>query len=190
MTPTTARPAAAPLVRTPSRRTTRRTTRRTIRRFAPGSVREAGRRSMYALIALPLGLLSIGLVLGGRPARAARLRLAAARRFLDTESDERTGPPYPGALRVLRDGVLDVALGIPTLVLAGYAYGNTLRNLTYPIWYGDTDYHDAWGGPTLAGVWAVHAIGGLAFFAVCLCLIKALTDVQANAARRTFGPPA
>lgn len=184
MTSTTARPAAATLARTPSRRTTR----RTIRRFAPGSAREAGRRSLYALIALPLGLLSIGLVLAGRPARAARLRLAAARRFLDTESDERTGRTGPGTLRVLRDGVLDTALGIPTLVLAGYAYGNTLRNLTYPIWYGDTDYHDAWGGPTLAGVWAVHAIGGLAFFAVCLCLIKALTDVQATVARRTFGP--
>ncbi|MFI6986265.1 hypothetical protein ACIBSV_47965 [Embleya sp. NPDC050154] len=184
MTSTTAHPAAATLARSPSRRTTR----RTIRRFAPGSVREAGRRSMYALIALPLGLLSIGLVLGGRPARAARVRLAAARRFLDTKSDETTGRPGPGPLRVLRDGVLDAALGIPTLILAGYAYGNTLRNLTYPIWYGDTDYHDAWGGPTLAGVWTVHAIGGLAFFAVCLCLIKALTDVPATVARRTFGP--
>ncbi|MET7302042.1 hypothetical protein [Embleya sp. NPDC005575] len=165
-------------------------TRRTLRRFAPNSPGDAARRSAYALIALPLGLLSIGLVLTGRSSRAARLRLAAARRFLDPELGEATGRAAPGALRVLRHSVPDAALGVPTLVLAGYAYGNTLRNLTYPIRYGDSDYHDAWGGPTLGGVWVVHSIGGLAFFAVCLCLIKALTDVQASLARRTFVSPA
>ncbi|MFI6584079.1 hypothetical protein [Embleya sp. NPDC050493] len=161
-----------------------------LHRFAPNSAREAARRSAYALIALPLGLLSIGLVLTGRSSRAARLRLAAARRFLDPGLGVAAGRNAPGALRVLRYALLDTALGIPTLLLAGYAYGNTLRNLTYPIWYGSTDYSDAWGGPTLAGVWAVHSIGGLAFFAVCLCLIKVLTDVQARPARRAFGPSA
>jgi hypothetical protein len=25
------------------------------------------------------------------------------------------------------------------------------------------EYRDAWGGPTLAGAWAVHALGGIAF---------------------------
>ncbi|MEU0938842.1 hypothetical protein [Embleya sp. NPDC005971] len=163
---------------------------RALRRCVPSSPREAARRSVYALIALPLGLLSIGLVLTGRSSRAARLRLTAARRFLDSGPADATAGAGPGALRVLGHSLPDAALGIPTLILAGYAYGNTLRNLTYPIWYGDTDYHHAWGGPTLAGVWAVHAIGGLAFLAVCLCLIKALTDVQAGLARRTFASPA
>ncbi|WP_406279883.1 sensor domain-containing protein [Embleya sp. NBC_00896] len=173
-------------------------TRRTPPAFVPVSAREAWRRSAYAVIALPLGLASIGLVLGGGSARAARLQFAAARRFLDPGS---TGASYaagassaagaaartPGAARVLAHGVLNGALGVPTLILTGYAYGNTIRNLTYPVWYGDSDYHQAWGGPTLGGVWAVHALGGLAFFAVCLCLVKVLTNAQAGLTRRVLG---
>ncbi|MFE3204568.1 hypothetical protein [Embleya sp. NPDC059237] len=177
------RPAASP----PTRR------RRPLRRFAPASVSEAARRSAYAFLALPLGLIGIVLTLGGSSSRAARLQLAAARRFLDphTGGGRHRGAvtdrgAAPGAVRVLRHAVLDTALGVPMLILAAYAYGNTIRNLTYPIWYGDTDYHDAWGGPSLAGVWAVHAIGGLAFLAVCLCLIQGLTTLRAAGARRTF----
>ncbi|WP_439677532.1 hypothetical protein [Embleya sp. MST-111070] len=180
-------PGTRPAASTPARR------RRPLRRFAPASVSEAARRSAYAFLALPLGLIGIASTLGGRSSRVARLQLAAARRFLDphTGDGRHSGATTdrgasPCAVRVLRHAVLDTALGVPMLVLAGYAYGNTIRNLTYPIRYGDTDYHDAWGGPSLAGVWAVHAIGGLAFFAVCLCLIQGLTHLRAAGARRTF----
>ncbi|GCE01906.1 hypothetical protein [Embleya hyalina] len=189
MASTASRPASGtpPAASTPTR------ARRPPRRFAPASVSEAARRSAYAFLALPLGLIGIVLTLGGRSSRAGRLQLAAARRFLAprTGGDHHIGATNdraaaPGAVRILRHAILDTALGVPTLVLAAYAYGNTIRNLTYPIWYGHTDYHDAWGGPTLAGVWAVHTIGALAFFAVCLCLIQGLTNLRAAGARRTF----
>ncbi|OPC80100.1 hypothetical protein B4N89_03265 [Embleya scabrispora] len=189
MAPTVVRPAPGTRpASTPTR------PRRPLRRFAPASVAEAARRSAYAFLALPLGLIGIVLTLGGRSSRAARLQLAAARRFLDPHTGGEhhsgattdRGAAVPGAVRVLRHAVLDTALGVPMPALAAYAYGNTIRNLTYPIWYGDSDYHDAWGGPSLAGVWAVHAVGGLAFFAVCLCLIQGLTNLRAAGARRTF----
>ncbi len=44
-----------------------------------------------------------------------------------------------------------------------------LLNVVYPIRPAlgmDGGYRDAWGGPTLAGAWAVYALGGLGFW-VC-----------------------
>ena len=51
------------------------------------------------------------------------------------------------------------------LVVAGYCWTGVLLNVAYPIrpLLGmDGEYRDAWGGPTLAGAWAVHALGGRA----------------------------
>jgi hypothetical protein len=147
-----------------------------LRRHVPTSFTEAWHRSTYAVIALPLNLASIVLTLCGRSVRAEHLQRTAAHRFLGAPA---IGPRPASAGRVLLYSVLSVPLGMPTLILVGYGYGNAIRNLTYPVWYGDSDYHQAWGGPTMAGVWTVHAIGGLAFLTVCLCLVKILTNAQA-----------
>ncbi|MYV96716.1 hypothetical protein [Streptomyces sp. SID3343] len=160
-------------------------TARSFRRHVPTSLTEVWQRSAYATLALPLALASIVLTLCGRSSRAHRLQCAAAYRFLGVSPLGAEQRPTPAG-RVLLHSATSVAPGVPALILVGYAYGNTIRNLTYPIWYGDTDYQQAWGGPTMAGVWSVHAIGGLAFFAVCLCLVKMLTNVQAALARRTL----
>jgi len=34
----------------------------------------------------------------------------------------------------------------------------------WPLLGMNGEYRDAWGGPTLAGAWAVHALGGVAFW--------------------------
>jgi len=147
------------------------------RPLVPTARDRVGLRFVYALLALPVGLAGVLLVAAGRADRAGGLLGEVARRF----GGARTVPGRADPVwRVGTRGLATAALGVPSLVLAGYGLGNTLRNLTYPLWYADTDYHQAWGGPTLAGVWAVHAVGGLAFLAVCVCLIDGLTTVVAR----------
>jgi hypothetical protein len=66
-------------------------------------------------------------------------------------------------------GLAGVPVDLLALVVAGYCWTGVLLNLLYPIrpLLGmDGEYRDAWGGPTLAGAWAVHALGGLAFLLV------------------------
>ncbi|GAA3016187.1 hypothetical protein GCM10020229_74600 [Kitasatospora albolonga] len=79
----------------------------------------------------------------------------------------RTARAGRGAGRPLARSVLGLPLDLTALVLVAYAVFNTVRNFGYPLWYGDTDYHQAWGGPTMAGVWAVHALG----WAACLYVL-------------------
>ncbi|MCX2180905.1 hypothetical protein KV205_10230 [Streptomyces sp. SKN60] len=125
-----------------------------IRTIAAADLRTSG----LALLALPVGLAASVLVLVGQPTRAARLR-------------SRLSPAGPGRWtgpRVLARTVLGLPLDVTAFVLLAYAAFNTVRNLGYPLWYADTDYHQAWGGPTLAGVWAVHSLGWLLCLAVLL----------------------
>ncbi|MCZ0980747.1 hypothetical protein O1L60_21980 [Streptomyces diastatochromogenes] len=92
-----------------------------------------------AFLALPVGLAAAALTLTGRPGRAARLQA----RFTGGEG-------WTGG-RVLTRALLGLPLDTAAFVLLGYSLFNSVRNLAYPLWYGNTDYHQAWGGPTLAG---------------------------------------
>ncbi|MFI1718985.1 hypothetical protein [Streptomyces litmocidini] len=109
-----------------------------------------------AFPALPVGLAAVALTLTGQPGRAARLRARLT-----------GGAGWTGG-RVLGRAVLGLPLDAAAFVLIGYALFNSVRNFGYPIWYLDTDYHQAWGGPTMAGVWAVHGLGWLLCLAVLL----------------------
>ncbi|CUM39335.1 hypothetical protein H4W23_23160 [Streptomyces gardneri] len=126
-------------------------------------IRRTVRTSTRAFLALPGSLAAVALTLTGRPDRAARVRerLAGA-----AVADTAAGGWTPG--RVLGRAVLGLPLDAAAFVLVGYALFNSVRNLGYPIWYLDTDYRQAWGGPTMAGVWAVHAFGWLLCLAVLL----------------------
>ncbi|MGW4698056.1 hypothetical protein ACWEO1_37400 [Kitasatospora cineracea] len=108
----------------------------------PATSRTATTPARRAGLALPAGLAALALQLTGRRAAAQRLQ---------------PGPTGTGR-RLAR-----VLLGLPldgfALLLLGYAVFNSVRNFGYPLWYLHTDYHQAWGGPTMAGVWAVHAAG-------------------------------
>ncbi|MFH8838655.1 hypothetical protein [Streptomyces sp. NPDC017868] len=109
-----------------------------------------------AFLALPVGLAASALTLTGQPSRAARLQARLA-----------GGEGWTGG-RVLGRVVLGLPLDAAAFALIGYSLFNSARNFAYPLWYGDTDYHQAWGGPTMAGVWTVHALGWLLCLAVLL----------------------
>ncbi|MGW6389487.1 hypothetical protein ACWFR1_03060 [Streptomyces sp. NPDC055103] len=148
------------------------------------------RTTARAFLALPCGAAAVALTLTGRRDRAARLRARLAdgpgRDAVGGAGREAAGGPgrreavaEPGREaaggfggwtggRVLSRAALGLPLDTAAFVLVGYALFNTVRNLGYPIWYLDTDYHQAWGGPTMAGVWAVHAFGWLLCLAVLL----------------------
>jgi hypothetical protein len=52
------------------------------------------------------------------------------------------------------------------------------------------DLSNAWGGPTLAGAWAVHGTAGLAFLLLAPWIVKGATALQGRLARRMLGSPA
>jgi hypothetical protein len=72
-------------------------------------------------------------------------------------------------------GLAAVPLDLVALVVAVYTWTGVLVNVVYPIrpLLGMSgEYHDSWGGPTLAGAWAVHALGGLAFWLVVPWILR------------------
>ncbi|MER6392534.1 hypothetical protein ABT236_29240 [Streptomyces sp. NPDC001523] len=84
--------------------------------------------------------------------------------------------------------MLGLPLDMAALALIGYSLFNSVRNFGYPLWYYDTDYHQAWGGPTMAGVWTVHAVGWLLCLAVLLYWpVRWLARGQKAVERRVMG---
>lgn len=104
------------------------------------------RRTAYVLLA-PLTSL-IALADGGRLCR----RLAAGL------LGRRVRATRPRAL-------LDLPVGLLALLVTGYLWLLVVLNLGYPlrpVLGMDGSLDNAWGGPTMAGAWAVHAgAGGL-----------------------------
>jgi hypothetical protein len=148
------------------------------------------KRVVYQLTALPLGLLCIPLALLGGP--AGRIQRAVARGLLGLEVDEpeRTGP------LALVHAVLSAPLNLITAALTVYGWWLVPLNLAYPL-RADADASSAWGGPTLAGAWALHAVcGGVAFLLLMPWLGRGLTALQGRlvasllGGRRTGAPKA
>ncbi|WP_194833359.1 hypothetical protein [Nocardia sp. XZ_19_369] len=128
------------------------------------------RGAAYALWALPL---AVGPV-------APRLRVP--RRLLG----EPITPRDRLAVRATVHRVLSGALGLVTWFLAFLAVLAAVRGVLYPLVASD-DYGNSWGGPTLAGAWAVHALLGLGLLPVCLLLLTALGALQVRLARAVLG---
>lgn len=109
---------------------------------------EPYRYTLFLLLSIPLALWSL-LDRGAVQQRAAA-RLVA-------------GKPLPSRVR----GLAALPLDAVALVVAGYCWIGVVLNLAYPArpLFGQSgDYRDSWGGPTLAGAWAVHVLGGIAFW--------------------------
>ncbi|TDE35009.1 hypothetical protein [Actinomadura sp. 6K520] len=133
------------------------------------------RRSAYTLAALPAALAS----LAGAPVQAS-----LAQRLLDVE------PKRRGRFPTILHALLSIPLNVLSLLLVGYGWSIVVLNLLYPgrwlIGIGGT-LDDAWGGPTLAGAWAVHALGGLVMLALMPVILKALTALHARLLLRVLG---
>lgn len=143
------------------------------------------RRTGYALIALPIGLVSVPLALVGGP--AGRLQRRVARSLLRLE----VGEPARTGVRALVHAVLAIPLNFLVLLITGYGWSLVLLNLAYParplIGLG-VGGAGAWGGPTLAGAWAFHALtGGLGFLLVMPWIVKGLTWIQGRLVRGLLG---
>lgn len=95
-------------------------------------------------------------------------------------------------------GLLSLPLALLTLVIVGYGWSIVVLNVAYPIrpLLGLPGYdRNAWGGPTFAGVWAVHAAGGLAVLFAMPWMLRGLTQLhtrllgrKASVAIRGEGP--
>jgi hypothetical protein len=135
------------------------------------------KRVVYLIIALPLGLLCVPLALFGGP--AGRLQRSLARRLLGLEvgEPERTGP------LALAHAVLSTPLNLIATALTAYGLFLVPLNLGYPL-RPDAHPESAWGGPTLAGAWSVHAVGALAFLLAVLWIGRGLTALQGRLVTR------
>lgn len=72
-------------------------------------------------------------------------------------------------------GLAAVPLDAVSLVVAGYCWFGVVVNLAYParpLFGMNGEYRDAWGGPTLAGAWAVHALGGVALWLLVAWVLR------------------
>ena len=144
------------------------------------------RPTFYVLLALPVSLVSVSLVSLGRYRAAARLQRDLARRYLALRIDEPA--PREGAGRVLAHTVLSLPINLVALALTGYLWSLVPANLAYPLRPGTMDsYQHSWGGPSLAGAWAVHAAAGLVLLFATPWVVKAVASVQGRLARRLLG---
>ena len=117
---------------------------------------EPYRSTLFLLISIPLAVWAL--------ADGGRAQQGAARKLL--KHDVR-------ATRVR--GIAAVLLDIAALVVIGYWWLGVVLNVAYPIrpLLGmNGEYRDAWGGPSLAGAWAVHAAGGLVFWLTVPWLLR------------------
>lgn len=144
------------------------------------------RRTLYVVVALPLGVACVPLaVLGGSPL-AASLQRSLVRRLLALRIAEprhrRTDE------RVVAHAALSVPLGVVSFLLTAYLWLLVPMNLAFPLRAREPgELADSWGGPTLAGAWAVHAAGGLVFLFLTPWIVKAATSLQGRLARALLG---
>ncbi|WP_405806645.1 sensor domain-containing protein [Streptomyces sp. NBC_01187] len=151
------------------------------------------RRVAYALLAAPVGILCVPLALVGGP--AGRVQRGLARRLLGIEAGEPGKPGEPGrrpALRALTHAVVSLPLNVIAAMVAVYGLSLVLLNVGYPvrdvIGMGDATPATDWGGPTLAGAWTVHLLGGGVAVLALLWIGRGLSALQARLATALLGP--
>lgn len=134
------------------------------------TVRSLLRWAAYALVAPVIGLGPV----------ASRFRVP--RRLLGIFIAPRDGL----AVRAVVHSVLAGALGLLTWFLAFLASIAAVRGIWYPL-IADNDLEHSWGGPTLAGAWAVHALLGVGLLPAWGLVLAGLGTVQVRLTRRLLG---
>jgi hypothetical protein len=157
-----------------------------VRRWRRPFSADTWRRTRYILLALPVSLVAVPLALLGGWRAAARLQRGLAARYLAPPSPEPA--PRDTAGRAVAHAVLSLPLNLVSAVVVASVWALAAMNLAYPLRPGLGDgYQDAWGGPTLAGAWAVHAAGGITFLYLTPWIVKGITWLQGRLARRLLG---
>ncbi|MFE9374827.1 sensor domain-containing protein [Streptomyces sp. NPDC006711] len=137
-------------------------------------------RLAYLLLALPVGLISVPLALVGGP--AGRIQRGLARRLLGVRVDE---PERTGPLAFVH-AVVSTPLNFVAAVFSGFFLFAVAINVGYPL-RPENDTSDSWGGPTMAGAWAVHAAGGVLFLLVAPWVMKGFAVLQTRLVRGFLG---
>lgn len=147
---------------------------------------ETWRRTFYILVAVLASAVCMPLVLLGGYRAAARLQRRLARRFLAPRADEPA--PRDRAGRVLAHTVLSLPVNLASVALTAYLWAGVAVNIAFPLRPGALDsYQHSWGGPSLAGAWAVHAAGGLVFLFITPWIVMAITWLQGRLVERLLG---
>jgi len=166
-------------------------------RSRSGVLVRAGCLAVRAAVGLPLALAAVPMALFGGSEPAARAQRATVRRYGPGWMTE--PPGGTGAARTLRHSaviLLPSAASFAlvtlsaTVALSGYLYGfrpdASYAAFSHPF-TPEPAFHGAWGGPTLAGAWFVHAMTALGIHVVCLAAIRLLTALQDRVSRRMLG---
>lgn len=152
-------------------------------------IRTAARYHVYAVAALPVGL--VGLLatpLGGAGA-VGRTQRRLARRVL--------GVPLPGAASPARLRVTGlVGFWLTSLPVNLLAFVLTApfwllfltRGFLYPV-FGANNLEHSWGGPTLAGAWLAHWIQGPPALIVITVILWPIGRFQARQAHQHLRQP-
>jgi hypothetical protein len=128
----------------------------------------------------------VPLALVGGP--AGRLQRGLARSLLGAGIEE---PARTGPLAFVH-AVLSVPLNLVAAVVSGYFWTVVVINIGYPLRPDTTaeSLAHAWGGPSLAGAWAVHGFGGgLPFLFLTPWVMRGFTVLQTQLMRALLGGP-
>lgn len=143
-------------------------------------VRRIARRTGAGVTLLPRGLVAVGALLAGNH-RAVRRRWLRAG---DAPADARG----PGWWALLGQAVGCVLLGAAAWFLCVLALLGLVRGLLYGV-VDSGPYDAAWGGPSLAGAWVVHAVIGVPAAGVALAGVYGLERLQRQLTRPLRGEP-
>ncbi|SCK06010.1 hypothetical protein H181DRAFT_00134 [Streptomyces sp. WMMB 714] len=162
-----------------------------------GRLTRAGRLAVRSALGFPLALAAVPMALLGSSERAASAQRTVLRRWGPGELPAPRGGT--GAARTLRHSA---AVALPSaacfglvalsavVVFSGYLYGfrpdASYGAFGHPF-TPDHAFDRAWGGPTLAGAWAVHALAAFGIQLVCLLAAGFLTRLQDRASERLLG---
>jgi hypothetical protein len=153
---------------------------------------ETWHRTLYALVALPVAIVALPLAVFGRSEAVARFQSRMAWRLLSLQVGERSFRAVDG--RVIAHAALSLPLDVVATALVTYLWTQgTLGNLAYPLELAllgeelNPVPEGTWGGPSLAGAWAVHAAAGMVILFIAPWIIKGITEAQGSLLRRLLG---
>ncbi|MVU82711.1 hypothetical protein GPX89_36445 [Nocardia sp. ET3-3] len=132
-----------------------------------GKVERVLRAAYFALLSVPVAFAPTG------------VRARVVRRIFRTPFALRE----PGWWRTLAHSVLSLAVGLVAWFAAFLMILAAVRGIFYPL-IAAHDYQHSWGGPTLAGAWAVHFAGGALPFPLWVLLIAGLGVLEQRLAQR------